>query len=1510
MKRILTRIFSVALAATTSVSPVLAQTAKKAVAAGAESRKASVAVKAQPAMARANDAKKLDLKARTVSSGFRSERKSFGAPPVRTVSKAAGDMPTIYGSVIFNDKFTEESSPVGLYEVPKSAGATTQILPGPNAQYGGVCVDGIYYASSYFNLWGMVFITVQAYDVEAGESVKDWSPNDLAVIAPGGYALDPASGQVYGITYNSAGDGRQLSKISFGDEVTSTAVAPIDGNWNSIAFDAAGQLYGISYTGEAQGDNFVVTSSALNKIDKNTGAVTTVGETGVAPQYMSGSVIDPKTGRMFWNVCPSDECGYMYEVNLQTGHADLLYQLDDNDEIMGMYLPAPAAELTAPGECKGVSFNFEKGSLSGTCTLTTPSTLFDGTTPGSGELFVKVLANGDIVAGGEPQSWGQQITIPVDLSLKGAGMYDFIVFASGDGGDGPKTRVKNVYVGADTPRATTATLSYDNGRMQVAWDAVTASVNGGYLDLGNLTYKVVRADGTVAAEGLAATSFSEAVAYPDQLTMYYYQVYAVCNGMTSAEARTNTVTLGEITPPYQPDFTADGLSGWTLIDGNEDSKVWTVWDDAVRMAWNSSKDMDDWMITPPVKMEAGKAYLVRFEAKCYGASYPERLEVKYGKNATVAGMTGTLVEPVDITSDVYTEFSEYLVPDADGVYYIGFHGISDPNMYYLYVRNVRIDAGVSALAPGSVTDLQISPDLSGALKANVSFKAPSKTMNGQTLSSLTKVEVLRGGTVIKTFDNPTPGAALSYDDILTEKGRVSYSVVGYNSVGVGVTASASAFIGFSTPQAPASASIVATAADGEVTVSWDAVTNDVNGKTLPADKVTYVIVDTDSNVVKDGLTSTSYTFQAVDAGKQDFVQYGVCAVMEDAIGDFAITDMIPVGTPYAGIEESFAGAELGYIWGLSAIGGGKVQICNEESFTDINSQDNDGGFVVIFGDYLDTGADFFSGLVSISDMVNPALSFYTYNIVGDDINEITISVREKGQTDYTVLRGPSQVCELVPDADWGKVSVSLDAYAGKVIQFRITGLVKKYKYTMLDNIRVGSTLDHDLKAAGIAAPATVNTGSDYTVEVTVANDGAKKADSYSVELYADEELVATQECGALESEKRAAVKFGRTMSALATDPVVYHARIVYAADEDLNNNQTSKVTVVPSVSTLPVAVNLAGASADGGVKLTWSEPSLEGDETKPVTDDFEDYESFAINDAGDWTFIDGDGSATYAIQDVDAPNLGEAMAYIVLDASHDGFNESFAAHSGNKYLASFAAESGLNDDWMISPELDGGKQTVTFFAKTYTDRYGAEAFEFLYSTSGKDRSDFIKLDGDSNVPTEWTEYSYELPAGARYFAIRCVSPDRFIFLVDDVTYVPAGSTANLEIAGYNVYRDGVRINEALVEETEFVDNNVAEGEEYTYVVTVVYKERGESAASDEVVIRYSGVDGIGDGAVSITVSGNDIVVLNAEGLDVAVSAASGAVIYSGAGERRSVIKVGSGVYVVTAGKTVRKVIVR
>lgn len=1532
MKKILSRIFSVALIAATVASPSLAQTAKKATRASSSQAKATVTMKAQNKPERTKGAKGLNVLQHKQAAGpFReANMKKMAGRKAAGIKKAASfeaaNIPTLYGGVTFQNVWSEGNTPYGIYNVTSSQ--TDIVVEGPKASCGGVCVDGVYYAVDGFSFWGMVFVTVYAYDVESGEEIGSYG-GTIENMTYGGMTYDATTGNVYGIGLTADGSAMQLAKYEFSETAcTVTAIAALEGNWNSIACDSQGQLYGISYAGVTSGDDFEVTESHLNKIDKTTGAVTLIGETGALPKYLSSATIDTKTDRMFWNVCAPDETSCLCEVDLTTGAATELFEYAQGDEIMGMYVPAPAAEAGAPAECQNVSVNFPEDNLAGTVTLTTPSTNFDGSA-GSGELIVTVMANGKQVGTAET-TYGKAVTVDVDLTLMGAGMYDFTIFASNEVGEGPKTKVKKVWVGADTPEATTATLTYANGNMEVSWLPVTASVNGGYFDAANLTYTVKRADGSVAAEGLTTTTFTEAVAEPATLTSYYYVVEAVCGELVSAPAQTNTVVLGAIVPPYSCDFES-GIDGWTILDANGDGKTWMEAQGAIRVSYNSSLDMDDWLITPPLKLEAGKAYNVSFQAKSNGTSFPERIEVKYGKANTAEGMTETLVPATDLTTGEWVDFAQMLAPEEDGTYYIGFHGISDADMFYLWLDNFQIEAGVSALAPGLATNLTATPDASGALKCTVAFNAPDKTMNGQTLSSLTKVELLRGDEVIETFDAPAVGAPLSYEDTAAPQGNVTYTVIGYNDEGAGLKASVTTFVGFDLPSPVESATIQTTDTEGQVIVSWTPVTTDINGLTLPAGEVTYKLVKAEGNAlvtIAENLTGESYPYQAVAAGEQDFVQVGVQAVTSAGEGDLAATDMIPVGTPYNGLSESFPGGSLNYIWGLSSIDGGTVNLLGDADLEGITSQDADDGFIAIQGQYIDTGADFFSGLISLDGIENPGLVFYTYNIVGEngdaDINEITVSVKELGQEEWTPVMGPKTVDELcggVPD-EWGRVQVSLGAYANKTIQFQITGIVKKYAYMFFDKFSIGSILAHDVAATVISAPGKVKTGENYTVGVTVANEGAQVAEAFSVELYADEELVETKAVETLETGKSTNVSFERTMPALATEPVTYFAKVVYAADENAENNQTSSIEVVPVVSNLPVATDLQASNVEAGIKLTWNEPNLEGGVAEQVTDDFEDGDAFAAQ-YGDWTFADLDGSPVGGFQDMEIPGITSfetTGSFWIWDQSQLG-NETFAAHSGSKYLFALFNADGTgnppvqNNDWAISPELTGDAQTISFYARSYdTSGQYPENVAVYYSTGSKEASDFIKIEGAGSnaVPGEWTEFTADLPAGAKYFAIVCESYDSFMLMVDDVTYTPAGLTANLEIAGYNVYRDGVKINEAPVADCEYVDSNVVEGTQYTYVVTVVYTDKGESKGSDEVVITREdvSVDGIGDGAVSIKAENGKVVVLNAEGLDVVVAAANGAVVYSGAGELKTEVAVANGVYVVTAGKTVRKVIVR
>lgn len=173
-----------------------------------------------------------------------------------------------------------------------------------------------------------------------------------------------------------------------------------------------------------------------------------------------------------------------------------------------------------------------------------------------------------------------------------------------------------------------------------------------------------------------------------------------------------------------------------------------------------------------------------------------------------------------------------------------------------------------------------------------------------------------------------------------------------------------------------------------------------------------------------------------------------------------------------------------------------------------------------------------------------------------------------------------------------------------------------------------------------------------------------------------------------------------------------------------------------------------------------------------INDGAESYTTFTLNPSGTWTWVDVDQSTTYGFTGIAFENSGSAMAAIVFDPSATTpALESLIPHGGSKLFAFFASTTPPNNDWMISPRLLSAG-TFSFWAKSYTTQYGMERFKVLTSTTDNQPSSFTAITTGSyvTVDTAWTQFTYTIPASAKYVAIQCVSNDAFIFCVDDVQY--------------------------------------------------------------------------------------------------------------------------------------------
>lgn len=112
------------------------------------------------------------------------------------------------------------------------------------------------------------------------------------------------------------------------------------------------------------------------------------------------------------------------------------------------------------------------------------------------------------------------------------------------------------------------------------------------------------------------------------------------------------------------------------------------------------------------------------------------------------------------------------------------------------------------------------------------------------------------------------------------------------------------------------------------------------------------------------------------------------------------------------------------------------------------------------------------------------------------------------------------------------------------------------------------------------------------------------------------------------------------------------------------------------------------------------------------------------------------------------------------------FADIFAPHSGEQSMMSTGTtiDTGTpTNNWLITPELSGEEQTVSFWVNAPGDEVsrgeqnpnsGPEAFYLYYSEDDTNPNSFIKINKDSyEAVYDWKQYNIDLPEGAKYFAI-------------------------------------------------------------------------------------------------------------------------------------------------------------
>lgn len=942
----------------------------------------------------------------------------------------------------------------------------TSVAQTPAFFGGAVYVNGKYYGCDYDydSNYNLTYVRWYVYDALTWhcEKVLD-NPLDFSYIATD-RTYDATTGTVYSISYDKSATAIWLSTTNLTDG-SPTMIAPLEKDVIMIAADATGQLFGIDVNGK------------LYRINKSTAALTLVGSTNIFDDYESdytqSITIDQTTGKLYWAEFHSlgifTAEAALYEVNTSNASTVKIADIPGAPELIGLYVadymspgvPAAATGLTATP--------VSAGSLSYNLTFTAPRVTVDGESLGNANLSVEVSVDGDLVDIRTCRPGATVTCGPVTLPR---GLRTLKVTAENSNGIGATAAIM-FYAGYDVPAAP-RNISVTNAGFDanISWSAVTEGAEGGAIRT-PVTYNVVRMPGNVAvATGITTTHCTDHVT---SAGLYTYSVTAVSPDGAGPAGNSEATVIGAFSVPYYCGFdTEDEFNLYTIVDITSNGRVWNYDEDnrRLRHPWSMYDEIDDYIVTPPIDLDAAKSYTVSFDGNQMVANYDEHIMLYFGDNPDPTTMT--LVFDTGKLPESPQNYSGAVAPAHSGSHYFALRSKTGKNGFMSYADNFRVVEKGSSGVPAPISDFTATPAPGGDLSVVLSLTAPNKNLAGSTLSSISRIDIIRGAgdEPIKTFNAPAPGQQLSWTDTSVATGSYTYRAIVYSSTGQSEPATATAYAGIDEPGTPTN--VEAHGLDGERVISWTAPQSGVHGGNLQG-LLSYRIirmVNSEEQLVDDGFTGTEITDTWMP-DRQAFVYYLVSARTDAGESAGVATRTFAVGDPYSlPYSESFAGATAETEpWSVEKVvgfnGSWTIQASGEDPY--ISPQDGDGGLVTFDGYHTTTNGcelRLVSPGINISTFEDPDLYFYIYhyNGVAGWWQSDPEPVGETMQVEISVNDDPFQV---IPNSDislyaatsgWKQYKISLAPYRiSSRVRLAFRGKSAGNFNIHLDNIEIKGT---------------------------------------------------------------------------------------------------------------------------------------------------------------------------------------------------------------------------------------------------------------------------------------------------------------------------------------------------------------------------------------------------------------------------------------------------------------------
>lgn len=502
-------------------------------------------------------------------------------------------------------------------------------IKGSKAIFAGACANDIYYAYEYdYTPYGPTPTDFVCYNLVT---------NKRTPIAPYNLLKEGQMMSIQDMTYDYKTN--KMYALCFDRGISLINEVNLESGELTLVCEL--ELMGVAtLAADVNGDFYTVGQDGIiYKINITDGSMTKVLETGRSGMLQLQTMeFDRSNNMLYWPSCTisfdEGEETYLLRIDVKEKTVTDLGVLGKASCLLALYIPYAAGGDNAPAKPTDLKVvPAEQGKLKADLSWTNPTKTFVNDELSSISSVV-VERNNEEIAVFDNVKPGEKMTM-TDEKFTIDGEYKYVIYARNAEGDGSKT-AEYAYVGVDTPGEPTninLTVGEFCKSAEVTWGVSKGGLHNGYIDLDEITYKVIRMpDSVVIADNLTETKIVD-----NNLTTlqrYAYKVYA-CNRMGETGAYTQVACiLGDPAEmPYEETF--ENLEATfntsTYVDGNADYCSWVFNSPAGYYQFGDSQycleyivnpgfehshmDADEWMITPPFMFDGSKSYNISFDAR-------------------------------------------------------------------------------------------------------------------------------------------------------------------------------------------------------------------------------------------------------------------------------------------------------------------------------------------------------------------------------------------------------------------------------------------------------------------------------------------------------------------------------------------------------------------------------------------------------------------------------------------------------------------------------------------------------------------------------------------------------------------------------------------------------------------------------------------------------------------------------------------------------------------------------